>query len=83
MAIPFENEGTQDTYAHILTALGRHDDAAKAFRRAMDLGGSPRIEDYQRLLKTKHGFDDLELDGRVTAATLPSAGTMLGESFVR
>ena len=69
-AIPFENAGTQDTHAHILAALGRQDEAMKAFRRTMDLGGAARIKDYQQLLTSRHGYDDLEVDGKMTAATL-------------
>jgi tetratricopeptide (TPR) repeat protein len=68
IALEPENTDFVDTQAHLLSALGRRDEALDAFLEAAELGGADRIIWYQEELAAK-GYLDGEPNGELDTAT--------------
>jgi tetratricopeptide (TPR) repeat protein len=63
-----------DTYAHVLAAVGRAEDAAAWFRRAADLGGPEKRATYEESLR-ELGFDPGTDEAGFDAALAACAAT--------
>ena len=63
-----DNVRVLDTYAHILAALGRHEEAMTAFNRVLALYGPEGIAKYQGALE-ESGYDPGPADGIAGPAT--------------
>lgn len=63
-----ENDVVYDTKAHALMGLGQQVEAEEAFVRAMELGGSGVVTEYQEALMRK-GYDPGGVDGELDAKT--------------
>ncbi len=68
MALEPGNTDYVDTQAHLLSALGRKEEALDAFLEAADLGGPERINWYQHELAAK-GYLDEAPNGELDEAT--------------